>query len=285
MKKIFTLLAVAAMSAAASNVSADNWCMPGTYQGWKLETNHFELVDGVLTQTIDDLYGDFKVVRYDDSASWDHQWCSNGNTVENNVDYVAPAGGNNINMAGDNYHYYNATVTVTPGATDSDPITIRVSAERVAKGGEVWQLVGADPLAWDFTSAPKFTEGDNNVWTLTVSGEISGEFKVAHNGAWANCYSTKSGVSLNETYTLEGPADPLDNMWPADGPWTNPTFTITVGDTVTLKVTTEAGVGVVAADDATAPAVYYNLQGVRVNNPENGLFIRVQGNKASKVAF
>lgn len=32
-----------------------------------------------------------------------------------------------------------------------------------------------------------------------------------------------------------------------------------------------------------APAVYYNLQGVRVENPENGLYIKVQGKKSSKV--
>ena len=30
-------------------------------------------------------------------------------------------------------------------------------------------------------------------------------------------------------------------------------------------------------------AVYYNLQGVKVANPENGVFIKVQGNKSSKV--
>ena len=33
----------------------------------------------------------------------------------------------------------------------------------------------------------------------------------------------------------------------------------------------------------TTPAEYYNLQGVRVMNPENGLYIRRQGNKAEKV--
>ncbi len=32
-----------------------------------------------------------------------------------------------------------------------------------------------------------------------------------------------------------------------------------------------------------APAVYYNLQGVPVVNPENGIYIRVQGGKATKV--
>lgn len=36
-------------------------------------------------------------------------------------------------------------------------------------------------------------------------------------------------------------------------------------------------------DNSDAPVEYYNLQGVRVLNPENGLFIRRQGNKSEKV--
>lgn len=47
-----------------------------------------------------------------------------------------------------------------------------------------------------------------------------------------------------------------------------------------------SGVESIAADmsaDLDAPVEYYNLQGMRVNNPENGIFIRRQGNKAVKV--
>lgn len=40
---------------------------------------------------------------------------------------------------------------------------------------------------------------------------------------------------------------------------------------------------VTIGDDA--PVEYYNLQGVRVDNPAGGLFIRRQGNKAEKVIF
>ena len=47
--------------------------------------------------------------------------------------------------------------------------------------------------------------------------------------------------------------------------------------------TTTTGVNDIVADDANAPVEYYNLQGVRVANPESGLYIRVQGKKASKV--
>ena len=35
--------------------------------------------------------------------------------------------------------------------------------------------------------------------------------------------------------------------------------------------------------EANGEAVYYNLQGVKVAEPENGLYIKVQGNKATKV--
>lgn len=49
-----------------------------------------------------------------------------------------------------------------------------------------------------------------------------------------------------------------------------------------LNGTSSAGVNEVVVDE-NAPVVFYNLQGVRVANPENGVFIRVQGNKVSKV--
>ena len=35
--------------------------------------------------------------------------------------------------------------------------------------------------------------------------------------------------------------------------------------------------------DPNAPVEYFNLQGIRVDNPENGLYIRRQGNKVEKI--
>ena len=34
-----------------------------------------------------------------------------------------------------------------------------------------------------------------------------------------------------------------------------------------------------------APVEYYNLQGVKVANPENGIFIKKQGSKTTKVVL
>ena len=39
----------------------------------------------------------------------------------------------------------------------------------------------------------------------------------------------------------------------------------------------------IEAVDANAPVEYYNLQGVKVENPSNGIFIKVQGKKSEKV--
>lgn len=70
----------------------------------------------------------------------------------------------------------------------------------------------------------------------------------------------------------------------------NTSFTMNVADkTFFGKVTVkyEVGAGVeeigVSSDDSDAEAVYYNLQGVRVANPSNGIFIKVKGSKSEKV--
>ena len=48
--------------------------------------------------------------------------------------------------------------------------------------------------------------------------------------------------------------------------------------------TSNVGINKVAVDnDANAPVEYYNLQGVKVSNPSNGIFIKVQGKKTEKV--
>ena len=51
--------------------------------------------------------------------------------------------------------------------------------------------------------------------------------------------------------------------------------------TNTIKIIEFTGIESIGVDNI--PVEYYNLQGVKVENPSNGIFIRVQGSKASKV--
>ena len=54
---------------------------------------------------------------------------------------------------------------------------------------------------------------------------------------------------------------------------------------ISLDLAKEAGVESIGSDDPNAPVVYYNLQGVKVANPEKGIYIKKQGNKTSKVVL
>lgn len=61
------------------------------------------------------------------------------------------------------------------------------------------------------------------------------------------------------------------------------------GNQVRVTTTTVAytdvptGITAVEAAESDAPAVFYNLQGIRVNNPSGGIFIRVQGTNVDKI--
>jgi phosphoheptose isomerase len=59
----------------------------------------------------------------------------------------------------------------------------------------------------------------------------------------------------------------------------------TSNNTLTFAAKVVNGVEGVNADDVNAPVEYFNLQGQRVANPANGIFIRRQGNTVTKVSL
>ncbi len=76
---------------------------------------------------------------------------------------------------------------------------------------------------------------------------------------------------------------PMDYMANNDGTGTIYVYIPGAGiGAYTLKKVTPSGVEDTFVDE-NAPVEYYNLQGVRIAHPERGLYIRVQGNKATKV--
>lgn len=287
MKKIFTL-ACAAIAAISFNANAaDIWAMPGTYNSWSLENNLFEEVDGVLTQKIAEIKGDFKVVKYTDEAkNWDNSWgvAAEGDIVEANKDVALTFGGKNANLPAGKV-LKNVTVTIVPGADNA--LTIKFAPESIEDEQEAWYLVGEAPLEWGFNDNTLMTKAGDNVYTKTVAAATADKFtfKVDKNGAWSNCYVLPEGVEaveLGQEYELVGPADSPNNMHIA-ADWTNVTVTVTI-DGEKVKMVCTAGEGAIEAIDAdNTPAIYFNLMGQRVANPENGVFVRVQNGKATKV--
>ncbi len=287
MKKIFTL-ACAAIAAISFNANAaDIWAMPGTYNGWSLENNLFEEVDGVLTQKIAEIKGDFKVVKYTDEVkNWDIAWgvAAAGDIVEANKDVALTFNGANANLPTGKV-LKNVTVTIVPGADNA--LTIKFAPESIEDEQEAWYLVGEAPLEWNFNDNTIMTKAGDNVYTKTVDAATADKFtfKVDKNGAWSNCYVLPEGVEaveLGQEYELVGPADSPNNMHIA-ADWTNVTVTVTI-DGEKVKMVCTAGEGAIEAIEAdNTPAIYFNLMGQRVANPENGVFVRVQNGKATKV--
>ncbi len=92
--------------------------------------------------------------------------------------------------------------------------------------------------------APARVEGENNAFTSnTAYGSLAGTRHISYR------YYTEKGVQEIDDY----------------------------------KAPEESGVEDVIEDASDAPAVYYNLQGIRVANPTNGIYIVKQGDKARKV--
>lgn len=88
-------------------------------------------------------------------------------------------------------------------------------------------------------------------------------------------------VALPTTYTE------LEWLVPAEGATLNDVQIKNTNGCHIYFITVTAASGTTGieavANDENAPVEYYNLQGVRVANPENGLYIKRQGNKAVKV--
>ena len=55
------------------------------------------------------------------------------------------------------------------------------------------------------------------------------------------------------------------------------------GNLVLAKAGDTTAIDEIGVDGVEAPVEYYNIQGIRVENPEHGLYIKRQGNKVSKV--
>lgn len=94
--------------------------------------------------------------------------------------------------------------------------------------------------------------------------------------AAANVFSAGTYDSANKTLNFAG-----------DAAVSEVTFTpaATTGfNSITYNFSKTDAVNDIIAEDADAPAVYYNMQGVRVATPAAGnLYIKVQGSKATKV--
>lgn len=191
--------------------------------------------------------------------------------------------------------YENGGEMTIAGATAEDKYNVAFDAKT---GMMTLTKVGGDdpdPVI-DYTTWYLNIVGPFNNWTpegvkfdaegvATASGLalMSGAepgFKIkVWNGTTDLWYCNGEEFTPGQTYTVSGNIDTL--MTVAGGAAADEysvTFNVKTGE---LQITKTTGVAEVEVEEGEA--AYYTLQGVRVANPENGIYVKVANGKATKV--
>lgn len=302
MKK-FTL-ALAALAAASGMYASDQY-----------EFTPKNLDCFYLTQ---EQYDTFKLDGADDEAFWRSVETVDVNTIPS--DWGSEAGTINGTFSAkfkavhDEYNLYLMVYVTdgTPawydgnvGATAADNIEIFFSqAERPTPDSEDRDANGSQlRLHPNYTAVPNFVSGGRFAGGLIVDGILSGcEYVTKTNaeGYTVEAIIPWDGVIGKENYNIAKDATVLFDISVADCHevggnrmnilnWSDDTYNgwkyhSRLGNLV-LKGDLEAGVANIAVDAADAPARFYDLTGRRVAEPEKGIFIKVEGSKASKVVL
>lgn len=190
----------------------------------------------------------------------------------------------------------NSQTNCTVKSSYTGKISFRLSTHQFVLGdfptGPVVRdlyLVGDNYGNWSFdaATAKQFTR-EGNVYTIELPEGLSGSWKI-----WDGTWDYNFGRGADEL--VAGDNEVWFNSSSNFGLNTTEnvklTLTVVEGSDVAgssipsiLNVVIGSGVGVSKIETVgEGEAVYYNFQGTRVENPEKGMYIRVQNGKATKV--
>ena len=193
----------------------------GAFNDWKAdEAPSFEEVNGVLTVTVADLSGTFKIIQ---DHAWDNQWATNWETgagLALGEPYILGAKGDNgapanLALANPFGGYKDAVLTLT---IDGDNFVLTLVSGTFNKMQADWFLPGSwQGATWACNDAAKMTpvDGQANTYELLLP-EFTGEFKVVY-GNWAVEFGAAKGS--DEQWNVNTPIElsfPCDNMKPED---------------------------------------------------------------------
>ena len=178
---------------------------------WSLsDAIEFVDVNGVLTATVPDLNGTFKIIK---ERKWGTEYASNGEGVVMGENYTLQLGGGNIALANPFGGYTNAVLTLT--INGDDHILKLVSGTFYVTQND-WFMPGT-LLGWNCNEATKFDPVDGKANTYEkLLAEFSGDFKVVYS-QWAVEFGAPKGEAGN--WNINTPIElafPCDNMNPED---------------------------------------------------------------------
>ena len=213
----------------------------------------FEEVEGVLTATVEDLNGTFKIIQ---DHAWTNQWATNWETGARlgfNEPYVLgaktetaePANLALVNLFGG---YHNAVLTLDP-----ETMTLTLVGGEPYRVEADWYVPGSF-LGWNCNDVTKFSpvEGQENTYEILLP-EFGKDLKIVY-GQWMVEFGAAKGSG--DTWMLDQDielATPCDNLNSAYGDQTMQDVTITIvvdyeNGAVSLNITSEGDV---------QPTVYY----------------------------
>lgn len=229
------------------SVAPKTYQIVGAFNEWNAgEAPSFEEVAGVLTVTVADLSGTFKIIQ---DHAWDNQWATNWETGAGLVlgePYVLGAKGDqgepaNLSLANPFGGYKDAVLTLTKSGDD---FVLTLVSGTFNKMQADWYIPGAWQ-EWKCNDVAKMTPvaGQTNTYELLLA-EFTGEFKVVY-GQWAVEFGAAKGSG--EQWNVNTPmvlSFPCDNMKPEDpdAVYQDVTLTLVVDYdkvTATLTIATE----------------------------------------------
>ena len=193
----------------------------GAFNGWDNNgAPSFEEINGVLTVTVADLSGTFKIIQ---DHAWDNQWATNwetGGGLALGEPYILGAKGDqgepdNLSLANPFGGYKDAVLTLTKSGDD---FVLTLVSGTFNKMQTDWFVPGSwQGATWACNDAAKMTpvDGQANTYELLLA-EFAGEFKVVY-GQWAVEFGAPKGES--GYWTVNTPLElsfPCDNMKPED---------------------------------------------------------------------
>lgn len=289
-KLLLTALAALAISASANAVKADRlWIIGEPAGGWDttlgIELN--KTADGVFEYDADfDSKKSFGFVdRLADANDWDSF---------NSHRYVAPDWGT-VPVVGENPMEYATSDYCWDLPAGKYHMTIDTNKMQLIiatgeEGGDIPEVKIPDLFFvgevnnWQFKNEYRFTADENRkVFTYkaaVIRSSADCAFKISADG-WNPEYTTEvMDMKAGQTYTMK-PGKGRGNMGFAedlvDG------VLIFDSEAMTLAVyDATAGVADIEVSD-NAVAIYYNLQGIEVANPTQGIYIERRGTSVRKV--
>ncbi|MDE6299727.1 MAG: SusF/SusE family outer membrane protein [Muribaculaceae bacterium] len=255
----------------------DNWANPSDKKFVKGE-------NGEYTITLDQLSGDFKITDgIVVNGNWNPSYGSNGSDIELGVPYELSLSTSSHNLSFGNDVIKDVKMVFVPA---SKTLTVTGTVAEV-EHEYVYSIHGKTSneatAEWDDID---MTDNGDGTWTLAVDKGFV-QFAIVRTDKALNNQPAwiKSAVAPAEgevviaakggyQAAIEGPSDFTSAL---DGKCTY------VFNPETMMLTVDGSTGISAIEAEEGEAVYFNLQGQRIANPDKGIYIRVVNGKATKV--